>query len=319
MFRGCYFEYNGISSEKYNLKLFYIENDNMKFNSGGDFELRTGTLPYSYEQLYYTKDYSQKPLEFEVEIINPDTQVSKEQMAAIKNWLFGQDGWKDLTLADDTRNYHLKCIFEPGEDITDVVGYRGVRCKIRNISPFWYGDEKEIKIDSISLQSNYVYLSESDSANNCNVFEIVIPNNDYADFVINPVITVNVDKTSNNLSYDISDFKLFTCDATTIEEGKQLIGKKWVYPHTSEISFDISYLGKKGNINSYDTISINTKYAIVESERFPSQNIYPIINKTNPLPIFKMKYGINICRIRYGYNFSSLTIKYTPVYRMGAF
>lgn len=315
MFRGCYFEYSGISSERYNLKLFYIENNNMNFNSGGNFELKTGTLPYSYERVYYGKDYSENPLEFDVEIINPDTQVTKEQMAEIKNWLFGQNGWKDLILTDDTRNYHLKCIFEPSEDITDVVGYRGVRCKIRNISPFWYGDEKEIEISSGDLCSNNVTID----GYNYNVFNVEIPNNDYACFIINPNIIVNVDKTSEGLVNEVKDFKLFTCDAKTEEEGKEISNNNWVLPNTSEISFAISYIGNKGESNSYDTISINTKYATIESERFSSQKIYPEVNTNDPLPIFRMKYGTNICRIRYGFNFSSIIIKYTPVYRMGAF
>lgn len=315
MFRGCYFDYNGISSERYNLKLFYIDNDNMNFNSGGSFELKTGTLPYSYERLYYGKDYSKTPLEFDVEIINPDTQIPKEQMAIIKNWLFGQDGWKDLILVDDTRNYHLKCIFEPNEDITDAIGYRGVKCKIRNISPFWYGDEKEIEISGGTLHSGGVTVG----GYNYNVFNVEIPNNDYADFVINPIIIANVDKTDGNLVNEVSDFKLFTCDAPTVAEGQGVTGSKWTLPNTSEISFSFSYIGSKGNANSYDTISINTKYATIESKRFSSQNIYPVVNTNDPLPIFKMKYGTNICRIRYGWNFSSLTVKYTPVYRMGAF
>lgn len=311
MFRGCFFEYNGISSQRYNLMLFYIENDNMKFNSGGNFELKTENLPYSHERLYYGKDYSANPLEFDVEIINPDENITKEQMAEIKNWLFGQDGWKDLALTDDTRSYHLKCVFEPNEDITDSNGYRGVRCKIRNVSPFWYGDEKEISL------SNYTSNNVAINGINYNVISIEIPNNDYADFVINPRFVVNVDKTG--VSSNITEFRICSCDAETIEDGKAITNNAWDYPNTSELAFSISFIGAAGNSNAYDTLTIDTKYATIESERYPKQNIYPTVNTSNPLPIFRMKYGTNICRFRYGWNYSSVVLKYTPVYRMGAF
>lgn len=312
MFRGCYFEYNGISSERYNLKLFYINNDSVNFNSGGSFELKTGTLPYSYEQLYYGKDYSANPLEFDVEIIDPDGQITKEKMAEIKNWLFGQNGWKDLVLSDETKRYHLKCIFEPNEDITDVAGYRGLRCKIRNSSPFWYGDEKSVEIPN--RLSNNVAINGTDF----NIVSIEIPNNDYADFIINPNLVINVDRTGS-LASNVTEFKLCSCDATTIDEGKQITNNSWDYPNTSELAFSISFVGALENANSYDTIYANTKYVTIDSERHPTQAIYPVVNTTNPLPIFRMKYGTNICRLKYGWNYSSIVIKYTPVYRMGAF
>ena len=47
MFRECYFEYAGISSQSYNLILGYLSNSNEDFDSGGGFELKTDTLPSS--------------------------------------------------------------------------------------------------------------------------------------------------------------------------------------------------------------------------------------------------------------------------------
>ena len=151
MFRECYFEYAGISSEPYNLIFCYVNNSNSDFDSGGSFDLKTDTLPRSPEALLYGKDYSAKPLTFDVEIVNYDDYIPLEQMNEIKNWLFGQDGWKLLRLSDERQNYFLKCIFEPGEDIVDGIGYRGVRCTLHNVSPFWYGDEKKITFSNADL------------------------------------------------------------------------------------------------------------------------------------------------------------------------
>ena len=145
MFRGCFFEYAGIYSGDYNLTMMYVENSYDKFVTGGAYEPITESLPNSAESLLYGLNYSEKPLEFSVEIINEDGVIPIEQMREIKRWLFGQDGWKTLRLMDeDYRPYHLKCLFIPEEDIVDGLGYRGVRCTLKNVSPFWYGDEETI-------------------------------------------------------------------------------------------------------------------------------------------------------------------------------
>lgn len=145
MFRGCFFEYAGIYSGDYNLTMMYLENSSDKFDTGGVYEPITENLPNSAESLLYGLKYSENPLEFSVEIISEDDTIPMEQMREIKRWLFGQDGWKTLRLMDeDYSQYHLKCLLIPQEDIVDVIGYRGVRCTVKNISPFWYGDEETI-------------------------------------------------------------------------------------------------------------------------------------------------------------------------------
>lgn len=145
MFRDCYFEYAGVYSGDYNLTMTYVENSYDKFDSGGTYEPVTDVLPNSAESLLYGLKYSENPLEFSIEIVNIDDVISVEQMCTIKNWLFGQDGWKTLRIMDeDLRPYHLKCLFIPDEDIVDGLGYRGVRCTLKNVSPFWYGDEETI-------------------------------------------------------------------------------------------------------------------------------------------------------------------------------
>ena len=146
MFRECFFEYAGRSSQPYNLMLCYVSNTITDFDSGGKFDLKTDAIPLSHESLLYGKDYSAQPLSFEVEIMNIERNIPFEQVTKIKNWLFGQDGWKTFRLLNDTQDYCLKCIFEPSEDIVDGTGYRGFRCTLHNVSPFWYGEESSITI-----------------------------------------------------------------------------------------------------------------------------------------------------------------------------
>lgn len=143
MLNGCFFEYAGQYSGVYNLRIVYIENSYDKLDSGGSYEPVVDTLPNLAESLLYGLKYAEKPLEFSVEIINPDKAISIVQMRKIKSWLFGQNGWKTFRLKDKNfQPYHLKCMFIPEEDIVDSLGYRGVRCKLKNVSPFWYGETK---------------------------------------------------------------------------------------------------------------------------------------------------------------------------------
>lgn len=164
MFRGCYFEYAGRYSGDYNLITAYVQDSYDEFSSGGSYEPVTDTLPYTAEALLYGMRYSDKPLEFSIEIINPDDTIPFEQMREIKSWLFGQDGWKKLYIKDENLSkYYLLCLLIPESDIVDATGYRGLRCTVKNISPFWYGEEKTKTItyeemkDKLTVGLNYEF------------------------------------------------------------------------------------------------------------------------------------------------------------------
>lgn len=133
----------------------YVNNDNDEFISGGTYSPAVDTLPSSAESILYTLNYSEEPLEFSVEIINPDEAIPFEQVKEIKEWLFGQDGWKRLLLDDSNyKGYYLNCLLIPDSDIVDGSGYRGLRCTIKNISGFWYKDEV-ISFDSTFFEEQY--------------------------------------------------------------------------------------------------------------------------------------------------------------------
>lgn len=388
MFRECYFEYAGQSSQPYDLMLCYVNNNNTDFDSGGSFDLKTDTIPYLHETLLYSKDYSAQPLEFEVEFMNIEGDIPLEQMTEIKNWLFGQDGWQTFKCLDDRQDYTLKCILEPIEDIVDEMGYRGLRCKIRNASPFWYGEEVAITIQNSDLTANYNPPSQWFGWNN---FEVDIPKNDAVDCVIYPKIIINTNRTSNNMYAYGNKFCLSNTDVSSLADGrtKTSDGKHYLHQEISRISFDNTYLentaseysrhfvnyhyeyessgnshllymqydggqfvidltgvssaptesqiksaladrgyhsltyndeDKSGTaVYAKDVVTVDTRYVTFLSEQCPQSTISPIVNFDLPVPIFSLHYGINICRIYYGYAYESITFKYTPLYRVGVF
>ena len=101
MLRGCSFSYAGVSSKEYELELYYLDDNSDKFVSGSDYEIITDNIPMETEQILYGINHSTKPLEFDIEIFNPYRSITIEEMANIKQWLFGQQGWNRLYLDDD--------------------------------------------------------------------------------------------------------------------------------------------------------------------------------------------------------------------------
>lgn len=315
-FRNCFFEYDGVNSERYNLRLGYVENQTYDFDSGGNFDFKTGQIPYYHEQIYYGKDYSANPLQFEIEAVNPDGYITKKQIIEIKNWLFNKDGWKKFRLIDGNVNRSLRCVLIPIADITEGNHYRGLRFTLRSASPFWYGEEKEVVVNNPS--SNYVYYNGLLFSS----FNIEIPNDDSTDCVIMPKMLININKTSQSMS-NVKEMNIVTTEATNIADGLayETVDSKdiWDYPATSGISCDISYMGDNGSPTALDTIVVDTRYAVIESTNFPNTDVCLSVDANNPLQVLRLKRGTNICRVRYGQMYDSIVIKYTPLYRMGAF
>lgn len=330
MFRECYFEYAGISSQPYNLVLCYISNNNTEFDSGGKFDVKTDTLPRSHETLLYGKDYSAQPLSFEVEIVNVDDNIPLEQMTEIKNWLYGQNGWKTLKLFDERQNYCLKCIFEPGEDIVDGSGYKGLRCTLRNVSPFWYGEEVSKTYTHAELKavtrSACPYYWSGNRTRPFGVIELDLNDDNMLDIEYFPIVVAEDNrgayKANSTETYtDDTEFVfcLSNCNATTVTAGATLDGVGWDIPDTSRTAFETKYLGSDVDTlpsTAYDKFSVSTKYGYIQSQEYPDTQFW---YKQPKLPYLTLHKGVNILRILEPTLYSSLEIKYTPVYRVGAF
>lgn len=319
MFRECYFEYAGISSQLYNLIFCYIQDTNDSFDSGGKFALQTETIPCSYETLLYEKKYSEEPLSFSVEIVNHEEAIPFEQMISIKNWLFGQDGWKTLRLIDGQQSYYLKCIFEPGEDIVDGTGYRGIRCTLHNVSPFWYGEDKTIVLDNSTISANSFWASIDGETKEFSWADIYIPEDNVAGYPISPFCTFELSAIEiPSVEYDTT-ISISNTDALSSYDVKRVGQNRFVFPDTTYTAFDCS------TTNTSDVVTIDTKYAIIKSQ---NDTIFTWYNPNAyaSLPIFRLKSGHNYIRMTTlgivrpaSRRLTQLSITYTPIYRLGAF
>lgn len=155
IFRDCFFEFAGKYSGEYNLIMSYVDNAPDTFDSGGKYEPKTESLPAIAESLLYSVDYSEQQLEFTIEITNIDEAIPFKQMTEIKEWLFAQRGWRKLRIeSSDYKDYYLLCMLIPEEDIADGLGYRGIRCTLKNISGFWYRDEETKVYTQSDMEGN---------------------------------------------------------------------------------------------------------------------------------------------------------------------
>lgn len=317
-FRNCFFKYAGTSSEKYNLRMCYVKNQSYDFLSGGDYKLQTGVIPLSVEQKYYGKDYSETPLEFEVEIMNYDNEIPYEQMIELRNWLFGQDGYKRLELKNGWNGYHLNCVLIPKGDITEGNHYKGIRCTVRNASPFWYGEQQEVILGHTSLIANISI--DNDLTKNWSVVQLNIPQNNAVDCVIQPEVVFDISRTSSIGFEDRYWFYLTNVKASSFNEAKAKSNGNFLIDNNSSIGFDSTYLDDDGQLEAADTVSIDCQYGIITSQKYPNKTIYPLLIYGGKAKDFlRLHYGINYCRVYNPNAINSITIKYTPLYRMGAF
>ena len=118
-------------------------------STGAEYEAVTDVLPKASDHLLYGLKYTDKPLSFGIEILSLDNEIPIDKIDEVKEWLFGQDGYKRFVTIDERRNYYLNAILIPDEDIIDVQGLRGFRCTLQNASGFWYKDE-EVSFNNLS-------------------------------------------------------------------------------------------------------------------------------------------------------------------------
>ena len=290
MLRGCSFSYAGVSSKEYELELYYLDDNSDKFVSGSDYEIITDNIPMETEQILYGINHSTKPLEFDIEIFNPYRSITIEEMANIKQWLFGQQGWNRLYLDDDDfMDLYLNCILIPIEDVADVTGYRGLRCTVHNISPYWYGEE---------IITNFTINSSA------------------------PTLTINVQsQCPTAILPNIS----FVADNDT---SALYIGRKIdVYNRTNGSQIHLDMISDNENFSDGSEWVYNGKYHYVYNE---SHNlILPYIASSLPeVPILYLDNGENeitmsLYKKTKTYDsitrFTSASISYVPMYRIGGF
>lgn len=296
MFRDCYFTYAGQYSGDYELVMSYVENSYEKFPSGGDYEVSTDTLPATAETLLYGIKHSEKPLEFSIEITNLNEAIPFERMKEIKEWLFGQNGWKKLTLqSPDYNGCHLKCLLIPDEDIVDATGYRGVRCTLKNVSAYWYGDEKTTTLTKEELLQakpqghDYAILRlQVNSQSPCKIIPVIefIPSGGYDNY-----------DTNNNNMY------LRVINRTNSSAVKMGFDSNELKKRKVEIKY--------GACSTFD--SDRWKTELLPMHYNNNTELLYFEKGENTLSVYLDDIASNITP------YSEFSIKYTPMYRIGGF
>ena len=297
MFRDCYFTYAGQYSGDYELVMSYVENSYEKFPSGGDYEAATDTLPATAETLLYGIKHSEKPLEFSIEITNLNEAIPFERMKEIKEWLFGQNGWKKLTLqSPDYNGCHLKCLLIPDEDIVDATGYKGLRCTLKNASAYWYGDEKTIKFtkdDLIKLAGENRENLEADG-----YLTVMVNIDSQSPVRVNPIIEFLPPIYSGGSH---SGATYFYCD---------LINNSNSVLSGLSLGVELGSMKETFNINCrYGLLNFKYSYSMYKD----GYDMFYFIKGNNNIKIKLIDYDGNFAPYEY------ISFTYTPTYRIGGF
>ena len=282
--RECFFEYAGRYSGEYNLILAYVSDTNDSFVSGGSYTPSADTIPALAESVLYSIKYGEKPLEFSIEIVNPDENIPAKQFSEIKDWLFGQDGWKKfIPESEDYEGLYLKCLLIPDSDIVDGTGYRGVKCTLKNISGFWYGEEKTIEYTSEDFAARpgvnykYLYPEIETQFNGC----------------IYPTVTI---QTANSTNSD------FLCELINYVSDDAPVSKRSSFRTELVADTEEEYV-------------IDTRHGIITcdgTKELPE-------NLNTSMSLLHFYRGKNKLRVPTGGYITNLKIKYTPCYRVGGF
>ena len=220
-------------------------------------------------------------------------------MRQLKEWLFGQDGWKKLTLqCAEYQSYHLKCLLIPEKDIVDASGYRGVRCTLKNVSAYWYGEDKTITFTKDKL------------------IELAGESGENLTEAGNVWVDLDIDTQSPCDVYPIIQFKAPTSYSGAVDNYMRLrIYNNYTKDNESCISTGLD--PQYGEAKYY----INIKYATFKSNDESFQ--YNPYNTSTPLLFFQKgtnRISINLKNEQGNFTpFEYISFTYTPMYRIGGF
>lgn len=149
--QGCYFTYAGISSQDWDLILAGIEESGLTTDSGSKYELITGRINGSDEELFYGIKVSES-LSPSLEIVTSQgIDIPYEQYLDIKDWLFGQTEPQPLIIEHpDLCDYYFPCLFQAKEDLCYTGAANGLSITLRIMTPYAYKVENAIFSNTFS-------------------------------------------------------------------------------------------------------------------------------------------------------------------------
>lgn len=137
---GCYFTYNGKSSDNYDLIFANVSSNTDTALSGG-YELKTIYNKSNSYNYIIEHNYSDSVLELDVDIVTADASpLTETQQKEVRKWLFVQPSYRKL-YSQESSDIYLNCIFTNPEKIEGSGGIIGYKTTIVCDSPTAWQDE----------------------------------------------------------------------------------------------------------------------------------------------------------------------------------
>ncbi|MBQ6144028.1 MAG: hypothetical protein IJI84_06110 [Clostridia bacterium] len=136
-FLGNYFNFAGINSKDFGLKIVSINGNLTDIPSGSGYEYQTVSAIRNPKKLFLGLKES-NALEFSIEIVS-ENPIDLPTFLRIKQWLFGNIGYQKLQIESEWyEDFYFNCILKPTEDIKFGGECFGVRCTVECDSSYAY-------------------------------------------------------------------------------------------------------------------------------------------------------------------------------------
>ena len=136
-FLGNYFNFAGINSKDFGLKIVSINGNLTDVPSGSGYEYQSISAVRNPRKLFLGLKES-NALEFTIEIVS-ENSIDLPTFLRIKHWLFGNFGYQKLQIEDEWySDFYFNCILKANEDIKFGGEYFGLRCNVECDSPYAY-------------------------------------------------------------------------------------------------------------------------------------------------------------------------------------
>lgn len=136
-FLGNYFNFDGINSKDFGLKIVSINGNLTDIPSGSGYEYQTVSAIRNPKKLFLGLKES-NALEFSIEIVS-ENPIDLPTFLRIKHWLFVNIGYQKLQIESEWyEDFYFNCILKPTEDIKFGGECFGIRCMVECDSPYAY-------------------------------------------------------------------------------------------------------------------------------------------------------------------------------------